>query len=209
MSNHSEDLNSKQGLIPSAVTPIIAIHGPYNWVKQSGQLGFLNGQMHSWAVDFGYFFWTSTVTAHPWQENNVQALAVEKLSTAYARTGVPAVNFIVHNVSNGITGYKFYISNIITQSSLKSEDEPKELQEGLRIFAIHDVEGNISEVVTCPKSHPRPFLTTDPRFSMTEIEIPTGIDETELDSKEGLNKLMESYRVEVVHNKAHLLPFKL
>ncbi|PFV82907.1 hypothetical protein COL05_09455 [Bacillus sp. AFS059628] len=40
---------------------------------------------------------------------------------------------------------------------------------------------------------------------MAEIEILTGIDETKLDSKEKLNKLMESYRVEVVHNKAHLL----
>ena len=66
----------------------------------------------SWALDFGtLFFDVASVSAHPSQHYSVQALAVESLSTAYARTGPPAVNFIVRNVStSGVRGYRFFVS---------------------------------------------------------------------------------------------------
>jgi hypothetical protein len=74
----------------------------------------------------------------------------------------------------------------------------------MRIFAIHDAEGIISEVITCPDDSPVPVLQTQPGFSMTEIEPPKDLVETEFQSSEGVTKLVESYRVQVAPRKSTL-----
>jgi hypothetical protein len=76
----------------------------------------------------------------------------------------------------------------------------------MRIFAIHDAAGVISEVITCPEDAPVPVLTTQPGLSMTEIEVPGGVADTELESSQGLTELTENYRVEVVTGKSPLVP---
>jgi hypothetical protein len=75
----------------------------------------------------------------------------------------------------------------------------------MRVFAIHDAAGIISEVVTCPEDSPLPVLTTHPALSMTEIEIPADVVETKLESSQGLTKLIENYRVQVVPGKTALV----
>lgn len=72
----------------------------------------------------------------------------------------------------------------------------------MRIFAIHDTAGNISEVVTSPDDLPQPMLRTEPGLSMTEIELPKDLVETDLESSEGLAKFIEHHRVRVVSAKA-------
>ncbi|MGX5552473.1 MULTISPECIES: hypothetical protein [Bacillus] len=205
MSNRSEDFISQQVM----VTPAIQLHGPYNWVQRPGESGFLTGQKHVWSV--GPFVasttWTAMVMAHPWQQYSVQGLEVQNLQTGYSINAGPSLTFVVFNFSNGISGYRYYIS-LIGQQTLKSEEDVSSPPVGVqrRVFAIHDVTGYIKEVVTGPVSSPMPVLQTEPGWSITEINIPTDIDETEIDSFEGLIKLMESYRVQVVDNKVNLLP---
>ena len=89
----------------------LRVFGPYTWVTPFGENWLLPGEAMVWAMDFGMFFDVASVSAHPSQQMNVQGLAVEALSTAYARTGPPAVNFIVRNVSNtGVRGYRIFVS---------------------------------------------------------------------------------------------------
>lgn len=89
----------------------LRVFGPYTWITPPGENWLLPGEAMVWAMDFGMFFDVASVAAHPSQHMNVQALAVEGLSTAYARTGPPAVNFTVRNVSNtGVRGYRMFVS---------------------------------------------------------------------------------------------------
>ncbi len=89
----------------------LRMFGPYSWVQPPGENGLLPGEGMAWAMDFGLFFDVASVAAHPSPHNSVQALAIENLSTAYARTGPPAVNFIVRNVSTtGVRGYRIFVS---------------------------------------------------------------------------------------------------
>ena len=75
----------------------------------------------------------------------------------------------------------------------------------MRVFAIHDAAGNISEVVTCPDDSPQPVLTTQAVLTMTEIEVPASAVETDLESPQDLTKLIESYRVQVGPGKSTLV----
>jgi hypothetical protein len=76
----------------------------------------------------------------------------------------------------------------------------------MRVFAIHDTGGRISQVVTCPADAPPPVLTPPQGLFWTEIEPPKGSTDTDLQSDAHLVELMKSYRVEIVPRKAVLLP---
>jgi hypothetical protein len=73
----------------------------------------------------------------------------------------------------------------------------------MRVFAIHDALGNISEVVTSPEDAPRPVLTTRPGLTMTEIEVPASLvddlefPETVAEVPEGVTRLAERFQVQV------------
>ena len=87
--------------------------GPWSWVRPFGANAFMPGEEHAWAI--GPFSPRSgavySVTAHPGRDAAVQALAVDRLSTAYARTGAPAINFVVRNVStNGVFSYRVFVT---------------------------------------------------------------------------------------------------
>jgi hypothetical protein len=92
----------------------VDIFGPFSWVRPFGQNAFMPGEEHVWAIGpFAGAPLVFAVTAHPSRESNVQGLAVESLSTAYASTGAAAVNFIVRNVSTtGVFSYNMFISGI-------------------------------------------------------------------------------------------------
>lgn len=89
------------------------------------------------------------VTAHPWQQYSVQALAVEKLSTGYTLTEGPSVNFVVHNVSTGISGYRVFVGLMGLQSVAETSEKTLASPQGgvqTKVFAIHDASGIISEM---------------------------------------------------------------
>ncbi len=91
----------------------VRLLGPISWVQPQGQNGLLPDQSHVWAIEIPGGGSVFSVSVHPTKDYAVQALAVESLSTAYAREGNPAVNFIVHNVSiNGVGSYRMFISVI-------------------------------------------------------------------------------------------------
>jgi hypothetical protein len=74
----------------------------------------------------------------------------------------------------------------------------------MRIFAIHDPAGNISEIVTCPDDVPAPIVTRA-GFMMTEIEAPVGVADSDLESPEQVEELVNSYRVDVARQKSSLV----
>lgn len=47
----------------------------------------------------------------------------------------------------------------------------------MRLFAVHDVEGRIYEVVTCPADGPVPVLETRPGLVVSEVEPPEEVTE--------------------------------
>jgi hypothetical protein len=75
----------------------------------------------------------------------------------------------------------------------------------MRVFAIHDAEGTIWQLVTSPTDLSPPVLTTAPGLSMTEVEIPEGVDVADdAEGDTGRTELIENYRVEVTPQKATL-----
>jgi hypothetical protein len=78
----------------------------------------------------------------------------------------------------------------------------------MRIFAIHDAAGNISEVVSCPAKAPQLILTTPSNLTMTEVTIPKGLAVADLENSSGVAKFIETYGVEVVSRKVALVPLQ-
>jgi hypothetical protein len=67
----------------------------------------------------------------------------------------------------------------------------------VRVFAIHDVQGDISQLVTAPTTDSaRPVLVTPAGLTMTEIgDLP--VDAASLESQEGLAEFAANYVVNV------------
>lgn len=66
----------------------------------------------------------------------------------------------------------------------------------MRLFALHDAEGAIVEVVMSPTDGPAPVLETAPGVAYTEIEPPEGLTE---DSD--LQEFMKYHRVDVARQQ--------
>jgi hypothetical protein len=91
----------------------VTLLGPFSWVRPAGQNGLMPGEQHVWSLAMPGSGCVFSVSAHPTQQYNTQALAVEKLSTAYARTGPPAVNFVVTNVGvSGLSSYRWFVTSV-------------------------------------------------------------------------------------------------
>jgi hypothetical protein len=71
----------------------------------------------------------------------------------------------------------------------------------MRIFAAHDVEGNIHQIVVSPPDAPLATVTTEPGLLMTEIEAPemmSGLDFSDPErSSQQLSEILQHFRVEV------------
>ena len=67
----------------------------------------------------------------------------------------------------------------------------------MKVFAIHDAAGAISEIVTAPDDGPAVGIVTRAGWSMTEVEVPAGLQIA--DGVEGnvqnLAELVLQYRV--------------
>lgn len=76
----------------------------------------------------------------------------------------------------------------------------------MRVFAIHDAVGVISEIVTAPDTGPSAGIVPRAGWSMTEVNMPAGIqiaDSVE-ENQEQLADLVQQYRVIVEPRKARL-----
>jgi hypothetical protein len=74
----------------------------------------------------------------------------------------------------------------------------------MRIFAAHDAEGNIHQIVVCPPNAPLATVATEPGLLMTEIEAPatmSGLDLSDPErSSQQLSEVLrdlQHFRVEV------------
>jgi hypothetical protein len=75
----------------------------------------------------------------------------------------------------------------------------------MRVFAIHDAAGTISEVISFPEDGPQALMTTQPGFSMTEIDPPAGLGVSDdAQTIEALRRLADDYRVIVAADGATL-----
>lgn len=74
----------------------------------------------------------------------------------------------------------------------------------MRVFAVHDAEGRISQVITCPDSTPA-TLMPPPGLTMTEIKLPDDLVASDLENRGRLSELMENYRVEPASRNATLV----
>ncbi|MFF4346935.1 hypothetical protein [Streptomyces sp. NPDC001530] len=92
------------------------VYGPFNWSTLHDPL--LPGQAVAWSLGpFSpkIFSGAISVSAHPSGANAHQALAIETLSTAYARdtVGGAATNFYVKNVSDtAVWAYRVFVGVI-------------------------------------------------------------------------------------------------
>jgi len=76
----------------------------------------------------------------------------------------------------------------------------------MRVFAVHDARGDISQLVTCPEHQSQPFLSIAPGFSITEVRLPEGLAITDDDGTgDGLTELMRNYRIELAPQKVALV----
>jgi len=75
----------------------------------------------------------------------------------------------------------------------------------MRIFAIHDASGNVSEIVTSPDDLPAPIVTRR-GLAMTEIEAPAGVPDSDFEDQDKLGELLGNYRVDVSRPKSPLIP---
>ena len=69
----------------------------------------------------------------------------------------------------------------------------------MRVFAIHDAEGNISGIATCPSDAPSVGVSLDPGQLMTELDLADVI--IDLDDPEGSRsraaEIIENQRLEI------------
>jgi hypothetical protein len=65
----------------------------------------------------------------------------------------------------------------------------------MRLFAIHDSDGNILEVVTSPGNSPPPRLQITAELACTEIAIPDDLPEEDADLDNYLRELPNAFRV--------------
>ena len=70
----------------------------------------------------------------------------------------------------------------------------------MRVFAMHDAAGNISDVVTCPDDVPAPMLMKT-GFTMTEIDAPTDLVDSDFESPEKVEEFVNKYRVDVAQRQ--------
>lgn len=75
----------------------------------------------------------------------------------------------------------------------------------MRIFAIHDASGNVSEIVTSPDDLPAPIVTRQ-GLAMTEIEAPVGVPDSDFEDQDKLAELLDNYRVDVTRPRSPLIP---
>ena len=73
---------------------------------------------------------------------------------------------------------------------------------GVRVFAVHDGGGVISDLVTCPDDGPVAVLSPRPGMEMTEIEVPDSID---FDDPETLRAAVDGFIVERMSIKGTLI----
>jgi hypothetical protein len=78
----------------------------------------------------------------------------------------------------------------------------------MRIFAAHDAEGNIHQIVVSPPNAPLPTVTTEPGLLMTEIQVPATMSQLDLSdperSSQQLSEVFQNlrhFRVEVAAAK--------
>jgi hypothetical protein len=76
----------------------------------------------------------------------------------------------------------------------------------MKVFAIHDAAGAISEIITMPKDGPKAGIVPRPGSLMTEIQVPTGIENLEgADGTiEDLANLAQHYNVIIEPRSAKL-----
>jgi len=68
----------------------------------------------------------------------------------------------------------------------------------MRIFAVHDVEGNIHQIVVSPPDAPVATITTELGLMITEIEVPDGVDLVDPErSGQQLSEVLQHFQVEV------------
>jgi hypothetical protein len=92
----------------------LQLHGPFSWVRPFGQNAMMPGDGHYWAIGpFNPSGAAFAVSIHPTRDEDHQAVAAEALSTAYARTGPPNVNFLARNVSDTpVFSYRIFVAVI-------------------------------------------------------------------------------------------------
>ncbi|MFF4346934.1 hypothetical protein [Streptomyces sp. NPDC001530] len=67
----------------------------------------------------------------------------------------------------------------------------------MRVFVVHDAQGNISAAVTAPDDSAIPAIATPSGLAMTEIsDLP--IDPEEFENREKLEEFAADFRVDVV-----------
>jgi hypothetical protein len=69
----------------------------------------------------------------------------------------------------------------------------------MRIFAAHDTEGNIHQIVVSPPNAPLPTVTTEPGLLMTEIQAPATMSQLDLSDPERSSQQLS----EVFQNLRH------
>jgi hypothetical protein len=71
----------------------------------------------------------------------------------------------------------------------------------MRIFAAHDAEGNILQIVVSPPDAPLATVTTEPGLLMTEIEVPATMSRLDLSdperSSQQFSEILQHFKVEV------------
>jgi len=167
----------------------LRLYGPFFWSKPFGQNAFMPGEEHPWFVgDFTDGSLVFQVSAHPSREGDQQGLAVTELRIDYARSGGPVVNFVVRNI-----GRQRFSTTACSLRALASDTR----RAMMRVFAIHDAGGTISEIVTAPDDGPVATMVTRPGMSMTEIDVPEDLqlsDDVDKNAK-GIAELVQQYRV--------------
>ena len=71
----------------------------------------------------------------------------------------------------------------------------------MRLFAVHDSEGTIVEMVMSPADGPAPVLETGPGVAYTEVKPPEGLSEDT-----DLRELMKYHRVDVARRQGSPAP---
>ena len=66
----------------------------------------------------------------------------------------------------------------------------------IKCFAIHDLDGNISGVVTAPADGPNVTTPLDLGFTLTEVEAPELVKAIGDQDKQRVDQLIENSRVE-------------
>jgi hypothetical protein len=86
----------------------------------------------------------------------------------------------------------------------------KQVQEQVRVVAIHDTAGNITSLIASPAGARRAGVRLEPWQDMHEVEVPDlalEADDAQLHGR--LNEVIENFRVEVATEGADVLEARL